>query len=119
MPPTPESGSAASAEQALEPSAARAEQWPEVEEAVGREEQIWQASQIRVRGGKGRHRHRRWRDERQGGIAPDQELPPISTRERSNAIRSASSSSSPELPSEWLPVLDMVVGAWDLADWGM
>ena len=62
-------------------------------------------------GGKGRRRAT-------GGVAPDPELPPVSTRERSSAIRGASSSSSPELPSEWLPVLDMLAGARDWTDWG-
>lgn len=53
-----------------------------------------------------------------GGVALDPELPPVSTHERSSAIQSASSSSSPELPSEWLPVLDMLVGPRDWTDWG-
>ena len=62
MPSTPESASAASAKRTLEPSAARAEQRPEVEEAVGREEQIWQALQIRAQGGKDQSWHQHWRD---------------------------------------------------------
>ena len=53
-----------------------------------------------------------------GGVAPNPDLPPVSTRERSSVIQSASSSSSLKLPSEWLLVLDMLAGARDLTDWG-
>ena len=87
-----------------------------MEEAVGWEEQIGQASQIRA-GREGlalASALRRWAA---GGLAPDPELPPVSTRECSSAIWSASSSSSPELSSEWMPVLDMLAGARDWTDW--